>query len=216
MFNIKSLFAAIFIGIFCASGSLLGLNFIEDREKEALVTKALSEATMVKADTNEIVMLSNGNNNSGMSVNTEYIPKLKDVMPSSEWGQVQGIISIPKRDLKCSISYGIIEYRMDSGACIHSNSYANSLVIMAHNYRNGTLFHNLLNTEVGDDVFIEYTDGTKKEYVIKKRDHINETDFKAKTPELFETEYNLVLVTCESQNMQDGRCVVYCMDKELL
>jgi len=222
---IKPIVLVLCVSIFCTCWALLIMTLAEDAEKEKAVNEALQLAQQVTEELNPIISVIEENkpekeqpesDESSISdfiggtstVNT--IKRLTDVLPPETYATIAGVINVPERNVKCSLVYGVSEENLKANAGIHELSYTDSLVVMGHNYRNGTMFHNLLDTEVGDEVNIEFTDGTVMKYTITERVHLTEDEYNADYSVLFESTYDLVLVTCENINMKEGRCVLYC------
>lgn len=207
----SSVVISLFIGIFTASGTLLGMNIYEDKNKTEKAETALYEAQLIHDISPVSQVISREKHSNNVSESTHSISRLKDIIPSSEFGKIQGIISIPQRNIKCSLMYGVTEKGLYSNACIHSASYEDSLVILGHNYRSGAIFHPLLYAEPGDEVQINYTDNVTVIYKISDLQHITETDYNQKQDAIiFSSGYDLVLVTCESGLASSGRYVAFC------
>lgn len=206
--NWKSAVISLFVGVFFSSGAMLGMNLYEDKHKTAQADAALTEAEEIHEEVNEMASIINTFTDVNQEVKS--IPQLRDVIPADQFGTIQGIISVPSRNVKCSLVYGVTEYGLYSNACIHTGSYTNSLVVFGHNYRGGAMFHNLLETEIGDEVIIEYTDGRIDKYNIAERKHVEEQEYNSDTSFVFESDYNLVLITCETTHASSGRCILFC------
>ena len=224
---IKPIVLVLCVSVFCTCGALLIMTLIEDADKEKAVNEALQTAQQTTEELNPIISVieenkpeetaSEGESNEssisdfiGGTSTVNTIKRLTDVLPPETYATIAGVLSVPERNVKCSLVYGVSEENLKANAGIHELSYTDSLVVLGHNYRNGTMFHNLLNTEVGDEVNIEFTDGTIMKYNIAERVHLTEDEYNADYSVLFESTYDLVLVTCENINMKEGRCVLYC------
>ena len=81
-----------------------------------------------------------------------------------------GMIEIPITGLNIPILSNVTVKGMEIAPCLlyktgELNEIGNSLIV-GHNYRNGTIFSNNNNLNIGDKIYITNLDGLKKEYTI--------------------------------------------------
>ena len=84
--------------------------------------------------------------------------------------EVAGKITIPKTGVDIPFLSGVTVEGMEQAPCLlyktgEINVSGNTFIV-GHNYRNGTLFSNNNNIEVGDKIIITAMDGTSKEYTV--------------------------------------------------
>lgn len=134
-----------------------------------------------------------------------------------------GLIEIPDSKISVGLRYGTrYKSNIESAAGITEFSTDERLYILGHNYKNGTIFHNLLETKPGEKVYITLVNKDKNifnkytfEVVFTKRyteKEYEKDNFKVLTdnPD-YHTEYDLVLATCNHYSKSDqGRQVVLC------
>ena len=219
----RQIIAIVAITVFVVCGTLLIWNLIEDGKLKKNVEGAYDNAVQVQEEYNPIVeaqkpqdTLQTPNQNTEQVVETNPIKEVKrlnEIVGADKYGSVTGTIEVPSCNLKASLMFGINEENMKNNACISEFSFADSLVVLGHNYRNGTMFHNLLNAKIGDEVIINYTDGTETKYTIQERQHLTGEEYNSDYDILFESTHDLILVTCEPINFDEGRCIFYC-DKQ--
>lgn len=145
----------------------------------------------------------------------------------SEWDYIKigpiGLVEIPDSNISVGLRYGTYyKSNIDSAAGMTEFSTDERLYILGHNYKNGTIFHNLINTKVGEKVVVTLVSADENilnqytfEVVFTKRytddeyaanNHLVLTDNYD-----YDGEYDLVLATCNHYSKEDeGRQVVLC------
>lgn len=91
-----------------------------------------------------------------------------------------GTIEIPKTKLNLPILKKVTTSNMEIGACyLYSTGSLNIngiTLLVTHNYKNGKLFSNNKNLEIGDVIYITTNDNVKKEYTIYNKFITTEED----------------------------------------
>ncbi len=122
-------------------------------------------------------------------------------------------IEIPKINLKANISEGTSPEILDKsvGHFEETATFNGNIGLAAHNRGyNVNYFENLKELETGDEIFYEYK-GNKREYIVKTRDIIKETDWSY----LEKSENNiLTLITCVEDMPEYRRCIQAIEKKE--
>jgi sortase (surface protein transpeptidase) len=159
--------------------------------------------------------------------NIDWIKKLGLNRNCSEWDYIKigpiGLVEVPNSNISVSLRYGTYyKSNIDSAAGMTEFSTDERLYILGHNYKDGTIFHNLINTKIGETVVITLVNTDENilnkytfEVVFTKRytddeyaanNHLVLTDNYD-----YDDEYDLVLATCNHYSKEDkGRQVVLC------
>jgi sortase (surface protein transpeptidase) len=134
-----------------------------------------------------------------------------------------GLIEIPDSKISVALRYGTrYKSNIESAAGITEFSTDERLYVLGHNYKNGTIFHDLLETKIGELVYITLVNKEKnivkkyslevvftKRYTEKEYEN-NNFEVLTDNPD-YQNEYDLVLATCNHYSKNDkGRQVVLC------
>lgn len=145
-----------------------------------------------------------------------------------------GLIKIPSVDVKVGVRYGTkFKKNLDSAACIAEFSTNERLYILGHNYTNelreNKIFHNLLASNIGDEVklIINQLDDNQNviktdtfSYEIAYTIHITEEEYLADNSKVLTnneefSDYDMVLATCNHyEDGTKGRQIYYCQIKD--
>ncbi len=110
---------------------------------------------------------------------------------------VIGVLSIPEIEIKLPIIGKWSSKLLKVSICRYQGGEPNApgnLVVIGHNYKNGSHFGRLKNLEVGDELFLSGMDGTQKRYVVYEIETVKPDDFSALEP--YRGECGLTLMTC--------------------
>lgn len=84
-----------------------------------------------------------------------------------------GTISIPKTGINLPILKSVTVSGMETAVCyLYSTGSLNksgTTIIVGHNYRNGKLFSNNKNLQIGDSIYITTSDGNKVQYTVYEK-----------------------------------------------
>ena len=140
---------------------------------------------------------------------TEESEILAKVREKAGEDAVIGILSIPKIDEELPVigtwSYSLLKISVCRYTGPDPNAKGN-LIILGHNYKNGSHFGKLDKLKTGDEIRLEDMAGNETVYVVTDTETIAPTDFSAL--EKFEGETAMTLVTCT--NGGNSRLVVRC------
>lgn len=135
-----------------------------------------------------------------------------------------GLIEIQDSNIETALRYGTqYEENIDAAAGITEFSTDERLYILGHNLRNGSIFHNLIETQEGEEVKITLVnEGKIAEYSFEVcfTQRYTEEEYEANNfacltnNKEYDGEYDLVLVTCNHRYVngikESGRQVVLC------
>lgn len=110
---------------------------------------------------------------------------------------VVGVLNIPEIEVQLPIIGKWSSKLLKVSICRYSGGEPNApgnLVVIGHNYKNGSHFGRLKKLEVGDEMFLAGLDGAQKRYVVYEIDTIKPDDFAALEP--YRGECGLTLMTC--------------------
>lgn len=169
---------------------------------EKLYEEVLSEYEEIySSDTNE-----NSNNNDELDeVATNYINN-KNVI---------GKLEIPKINLTTPILYETTDELMKIAPTKYSGSALNGIgnvVIIGHNYYNGTHFSDLNKLLKGDEITITDLYGDRYTYVVYEKEVIKPNDFSCLSEDKTNMKRFVTLITCI--NGIKNRLVVKCVEKK--
>ena len=140
---------------------------------------------------------------------TERREILEKVRAEAGEDAVIGILSIPEIGQELPVigkwSYSLLKISV----CRYSGPEPNgkgNLILLGHNYKNGSHFGRLDELKEGAEIRLEDMDGHARVYTVYDTEKISPTDFRAL--EKFEGESALTLVTCT--NSGNSRLVVRC------
>jgi len=126
---------------------------------------------------------------------------------------VIGVLEIPELDEKLPIigkwSYKLLKISV----CRYKGPGANqegNLVVIGHNYKNGSHFGRLDELRVGSELFLTGTDGTRLRYEVYEMKGIEPDAFSALNK--YEGKCGLTLMTCK--NNGNNRLLLRCVQKE--
>lgn len=128
----------------------------------------------------------------------EELQTLIDSIASSVGSDgVIGVLNIPEIEMKLPIIGKWSSKLLKVSICRYDGVEPNTpgnLVIIGHNYKNGSHFGRLKTLEVGDEMFLSGTNGAQKRYVVYEIDTIKPDNFEAL--ESYRGECGLTLLTC--------------------
>ena len=110
---------------------------------------------------------------------------------------VIGVLTIPKIDVKLPIISKWSNKLLKVSICRYQGGDPHTpgnLVVIGHNYKNGSHFGRLKNLAVGDELFLANTNGVQKRYVVYEMVTVKPDDFSALEP--YRGECGLTLMTC--------------------
>lgn len=103
----------------------------------------------------------------------EEISEEPEPEPAPVNSNALGTISIPKTGVNLPILKSVTVSGMESAVCyLYSTGSLNksgTTIIVGHNYRNGKLFSNNKNLQIGDSIYITTSDGNKVQYTVYEK-----------------------------------------------
>ena len=161
---------------------------IDDSENTKHISSTSRSSTEIKSSKPEIQEVTQTTNEEIFSSNNDISEEDDVILESSTTEDIKvqsfsdsiGTIYIPKTGINLPILKNVTASGMETAVCfLYSTGSLNksgTTLIVGHNYRNGKLFSNNKNLQIGDSIYVTSSDGNQIHYTIYEKFITDETD----------------------------------------